>query len=77
MIYGLRRMIYLRCKHDIISVPIIREAYIIRISGFHREAISPRAAGFHPSARTDFVEKSTCFRKCFFLVVLNLMYDFD
>lgn len=26
MIYGLRRMIYLLCKHDIISVPIIREA---------------------------------------------------
>ena len=29
-----------------------------RASGFHREAISPRAAGFHPSVRTDFVEKS-------------------
>ena len=36
MIYGLRRMIYLLRKHDIISVPIIREAYIIRVSGFHR-----------------------------------------
>ena len=32
----LRRMIYLLRKHDIISVPIIREAYIIRVSGYHR-----------------------------------------
>ena len=30
------RMIYLLRKHDIISVPIIREAYIIRNSGYHR-----------------------------------------
>lgn len=29
MIYGLHRMIYLLCKYDIISVPLIREAYII------------------------------------------------
>ena len=29
MIYGLRRMIYLLRKHDIISVPFIREAFII------------------------------------------------
>ena len=29
MIYGLRRMIYLLRKYDIISVPFIREAYII------------------------------------------------
>ena len=35
MIYGVRRMIYLRCKHDMISVPFIREAYIIRDSGYH------------------------------------------
>ena len=35
MIYGLRRMIYLLRKHDIISVPSIRKAYIIRISGYH------------------------------------------
>ena len=37
-------------------------------SGSHRAAISSRAAGFHPSAGTDLTEKSTCFRKCFFLV---------
>ena len=36
MIYGLRRMIYLLRKHDMISVPFIREAYIIRTSGSHR-----------------------------------------
>ena len=36
MIYGLRRMIYLLRKYDIISVPFIREAYIIRASGYHR-----------------------------------------
>ena len=29
MIYGCRRMIYLLRKHDIISVPFIRKAYII------------------------------------------------
>ena len=29
-------MIYLLRKHDMISVPFIREAYIIRISGSHR-----------------------------------------
>ena len=29
-------MIYLLRKHDVISVPIIREAYIIRVSGYHR-----------------------------------------
>ena len=36
MIYGLRPMIYLLRKHEIISVPHIRKAYIIRISGSHR-----------------------------------------
>ena len=35
MIYGLCRMIYLLRKY-IISVPFIREAYIIRVSGSHR-----------------------------------------
>ena len=33
MIYSLRCMIYLLRKHEIISVPFIREAYIISISG--------------------------------------------
>ena len=35
MIYGVRRMIYLRCKHDMISVPTYASAYIIRDSGYH------------------------------------------
>ena len=30
--------------------------------GFHREAISSTEGGFHPSARTDLVEKSTLSR---------------
>ena len=30
-----------------------------RRSGFHREAISSRAAGFHPSRKTDFIEKTS------------------
>ena len=29
-------MIYLLRKYEIISVPFMREAYIIRVSGFHR-----------------------------------------
>jgi hypothetical protein len=28
------------------------------LAGFHRNAISPTEGGFHPSVRTDFVEKS-------------------
>ena len=35
--------------------------------GFHRGAISSTIGGFIPYDRTDLVEKSTCFRKCFFL----------
>ena len=38
-----------------------------REAGFHREAISPTEGGFLPP-QADFVEKSTCSRKCFFLV---------
>ena len=61
MIYGLRRMIYLRCKHDIISVSSYAQrisyaqhisyplGYIIRD---HRERIS--------------LKKATCFRKSLF-----------
>ena len=33
----------------------------------HRRRISHREAVFHPPDRVDFVEKSTCLRKCFFL----------
>lgn len=32
-----------------------------------RRRISHREAVFHPPERVDFVEKSTCLRKCFFL----------
>ena len=41
MIYGLRRMIYLLRKHDIISVPFIREAYIINSAGiaYHQHEV--------------------------------------
>ena len=40
MIYGLRRMIYLLRKYDIISVPFIREAYIICKADIIASAIS-------------------------------------
>ena len=43
---------------EIKSVPKPGEA------GFHREAISPAEGGFHPSARTDLVEKPR-FREAF------------
>lgn len=33
----------------------------------HRRRISHREAVFHPPERVDFVEKSTCLHKCFFL----------
>ena len=45
MIYGLRRMIYLLRKHDIISVPFIREAYIICEADIIAVAISPFQTG--------------------------------
>ena len=53
----LRRIIYLLRKHDIISVPIIREAYIIR---FRRERISLKksackASGFFLVGEDGFV----------------------
>ena len=63
MIYGLRRMIYLLRKHDIISVPIIREAYIIRVSGFHRVSDIIRDQRERIS-----LKKSACFASGFFLV---------
>ena len=37
-----------------------------RKAGFHRVAISSTEGGFLPP-QADFVEKSTCSRKCFFL----------
>ena len=54
MRYDIRRcrMIYLRCKYDIISVPIIREAYIICEADIIALAISPVPSG------TDIIEKS-------------------
>ena len=39
------RMIYLRCKYDIISVLFIREAYIICVADIIASAISPVTAG--------------------------------
>ena len=45
MIYGIRRMIYLLCKYDIISVPFIREAYIICEADIIASAISSVTMG--------------------------------
>ena len=45
MIYGLRRMIYLLCKYDIISVPTIRKAYIICEADIIALAISSVTVG--------------------------------
>ena len=45
MIYGLRRMIYLLRKYDIISVPFIREAYIICEADIIVPAISSVTVG--------------------------------
>ena len=49
MIYGLRRMIYLLRKHDIISVPFMRKAYIICKADIIAAAISSVTArnGYH------------------------------
>ena len=53
MIYGLRRMIYLLRKHDIISVPQYAEGIYHRtIVRYHTEGISPVPSG------TDIIEKS-------------------
>ena len=52
MIYGLCRVIYLLRKHDIISVPFIREAYIICEADIIALAILPVPQG------TDIIEKS-------------------
>ena len=59
----LRRIIYLLRKHDIISVPIIREAYIIRNSGYHRVSDIIRFRRERIS-----LKKSACFASGFFLV---------
>ncbi len=45
MICVLCHMIYLLCKHDIISVPGIRETYIICIADIIASAISSVTAG--------------------------------
>ena len=60
MIYGLRRVIYLRCKYDIISVPFIREAYIICGADIIATAISSVSAGngYHCKNRFCPVDKS-------------------
>ena len=53
MIYGCRRMIYLLRKYDIISVPFIREAYIICEADIIASAISSASAGngYHCKSR--------------------------
>ena len=56
-------MIYLLRKHDIISVPIIREAYIIRNSGYHRVSDIIRFRRERIS-----LKKSACKASGFFLV---------
>ena len=46
MIYGLRRMIYLLCKYDIISVPFTCRRHISSAEGgYHIEDISPVPIG--------------------------------
>ena len=53
MIYGCRRLIYLLRKCDIISVPFIREAYIIYEADIIALAISSVSAGnrYHCKSR--------------------------
>ena len=52
MIYGIRRMIYLLCKYDIISVPSYAAGIYHRtIVRYHTEDISPVPSG------TDIIEK--------------------
>ena len=58
-----RRMIYLHCKHDIISVPFIREAYITCAA----DIIPVRV--HHPFPQgTDIIEKTVDYRRRFFHV---------
>ena len=53
MIYGLRRMIYLHCKYDIISVPSYAEGIYHRTTvRYHIEDISPVPSG------TDIIVKN-------------------
>ena len=52
VIYGWRRMIYLLCKHDIISV----SKYAAGIYHPPKVVIIPKV--YHPFAKTDIIEKS-------------------
>ena len=61
MIYDLRRMIYLRCKYDIISVPSYAKHISSTAGGYHTEGISPVPIG------TDIIKKPLYFRKEVFL----------
>ena len=56
MIYGLCRVIYLLRKHDIISVPFIREAYIICEADIIALAISPVPQGTDIIVKTLFCQ---------------------
>ena len=63
MQYDIRpcHMIYLLRKHDMISVPFLREAYIIRISGSHSGSYIIRDHRERIS-----LKKATCFHKSLF-----------
>ena len=58
-------MIYLLRKHDIISVPIIREAYIICEADIIPKGISSVPTG------TDIIKKDDCKSNRLFLSVTN------
>ena len=60
MIYDLRRMIYLRCKYDIISVPSYAKHISSTAGGYHTEGISPVPQG------TDIIKKGLHFREVLF-----------
>ena len=60
MIYDLRRMIYLRCKYDIISVPSYAKHISSTAGGYHTKSISPVPTG------TDIIEKTSFLRTRFF-----------
>ena len=63
MIYSLCCMIYLLRKHDIISVPFIREAYIICEADIIASAISSVTVenGYHSKNAPLSVDKSAFF----------------
>ena len=61
MIYGLRRMIYLLRKYDIISVPSYAKRISSTAGGYHIEDISPVPSGTDIIEKTDFVLRQSRF----------------